>query len=172
MNAAYATLISTMRALAAYFHEGVQEALGLANQLSRFHQGREVSASRLINNPHLSAAVRAVMSAPQEDEAAIGVNRLLHQGAAAPVLAREPNGTWALHLHSLEADEEARHVAKVGSGLAVLIDDGRWAEIKECAAERCEDVFRDASKNQSRRYCSRSCANRVNAQRFRERSLG
>lgn len=38
-----------------------------------------------------------------------------------------------------------------------------------CHAESCGDVLVDLSKNRSRRYCSNSCANRVNVAAFRAR---
>lgn len=38
-----------------------------------------------------------------------------------------------------------------------------------CASEPCRDVFVDASRNRTRRFCSDRCANRYNVAAFRER---
>jgi predicted RNA-binding Zn ribbon-like protein len=38
-----------------------------------------------------------------------------------------------------------------------------------CADESCGDVFVDASRNRSRRYCSDTCANRLNVAAHRRR---
>ena len=40
-----------------------------------------------------------------------------------------------------------------------------------CAAERCDVVFVDTSKNGSRRFCSTGCQNRVKTAAYRSRSL-
>jgi predicted RNA-binding Zn ribbon-like protein len=41
--------------------------------------------------------------------------------------------------------------------------------IRLCGAEPCREVFIDTTRNATRRYCSRRCANRVSAAHFRAR---
>jgi predicted RNA-binding Zn ribbon-like protein len=41
-----------------------------------------------------------------------------------------------------------------------------------CDAGDCNDVLVDLSKNHSRRYCSTTCANRMNVAAFRARNAG
>jgi predicted RNA-binding Zn ribbon-like protein len=38
-----------------------------------------------------------------------------------------------------------------------------------CAAQNCDSVHVDLSKNRSRRFCSTTCANRVNVAAYRSR---
>jgi predicted RNA-binding Zn ribbon-like protein len=41
--------------------------------------------------------------------------------------------------------------------------------LRVCAADHCEDVHVDLSKNRSRRFCSVACANRTNVAAYRVR---
>jgi predicted RNA-binding Zn ribbon-like protein len=44
-----------------------------------------------------------------------------------------------------------------------------FERMRACAADPCQDVFIDTSRNNSRRFCSERCANRYNISVFRER---
>ncbi len=45
--------------------------------------------------------------------------------------------------------------------------------MKECAADNCNWLFYDASRNRSRRWCDmRDCGNRAKVRRFRKRASG
>ncbi|HEY5400209.1 MAG TPA: CGNR zinc finger domain-containing protein [Trebonia sp.] len=46
---------------------------------------------------------------------------------------------------------------------------GEFGRLRVCAADDCEDVLVDLSKNRSRRFCSLTCANRVNVAAYRSR---
>jgi predicted RNA-binding Zn ribbon-like protein len=52
---------------------------------------------------------------------------------------------------------------------ADLIRFGELARLRYCAAPDCDDVMIDLSKNRSRRFCSLTCANRVNVAAYRSR---
>ena len=41
-----------------------------------------------------------------------------------------------------------------------------------CAAERCDRVYVDLSRNGAKRFCSTACQNRAKAAAFRVRSRG
>jgi predicted RNA-binding Zn ribbon-like protein len=53
-----------------------------------------------------------------------------------------------------------------------VIRAGEFARLQTCAAEDCDDVLIDLSKNRSRRFCSTSCSNRTNVAAFRARQRG
>jgi predicted RNA-binding Zn ribbon-like protein len=53
--------------------------------------------------------------------------------------------------------------------LTDLVTDVGPERIRECEAAPCIEVFVDSSRNGRRVYCSRRCANRVNASRHRQR---
>jgi predicted RNA-binding Zn ribbon-like protein len=54
-------------------------------------------------------------------------------------------------------------------GLITLVQHHGLDRLRFCAADPCEDVFVDTSRNKSRRFCSDRCANRYNVAAFRDR---
>ena len=50
---------------------------------------------------------------------------------------------------------------------ADVIRAGELARLRLCAADDCDDVLVDLSKNRSRRFCGLTCANRVNVAAYR-----
>ena len=61
-----------------------------------------------------------------------------------------------------------RLVAAVHEAMAT----GAWTRFKACGRHSCRWAFYDASRNQSRTWCSMAtCGNRTKAQRFRSRSV-
>ncbi|WP_432537874.1 CGNR zinc finger domain-containing protein [Kineococcus arenarius] len=164
-------MVSIMRALTAYLDEGVTLALAAANTLSAHRQGALLKRDDFADEMSaLGRRVAEVLHAPDAGKASELLNVLLAEAAAAPVLARDDAGRWRLHLHSAHADQPSRQMVKATAGLAALVDDDEWDAIKQCAAERCDDFFYDHSRNRSRRFCSRTCANRVNARLHRDRT--
>lgn len=168
-----------MAALNDYTKEGLVLAVALANVGSRNRRGDTASPAQAlahvpvrIGEPALQLAaqqLRQILAEGTPEQAAPLINRLLRHQRARPELALNPAGRWRLHLHPAGASPEALDLVKAASGLAALIDEGRWATIKQCSADRCEDFFLDQSRNATRRYCSRTCANRINAQLHRQR---
>jgi predicted RNA-binding Zn ribbon-like protein len=160
-----------MNMLTAYFDQGARTAVELANARSRFRRGVAVDPDPTTpaTLQSLQTALRAILNADSPAAAAAGINALLHAAAAAPVLEADAEGRWRLHLHSPHADALSRCTVKTATGLAALLDDDAWDAVKPCAAERCDDFFLDRSRNGSAKYCSRTCANRVNARLHRRR---
>jgi predicted RNA-binding Zn ribbon-like protein len=170
-----------MTVFEAYFEEGLALALELANLSSAFRRGTPAqhdapvaAATTRITDPDalhdLAARVRAIVTSPGPAEAAGLINGVLAEHRAACELALTA-GRWRLHLHPADSSGAARDAVKAASGLAVLIDGDGWTTLRVCAASRCDDIFRDQSRNSTRRYCSRTCANRMNAEHARARRL-
>ena len=186
-SASFAAMVLTvaydpaMTMFDAYFEEGLSLAVDLANLSSAFRRGAPAThdapvAARTtrITDPEalhdLSGRVRAIVASPGPAEAAALINGVLAEHAAAPELALTA-GRWRLHLHPTDSSVASRDAVKAASGLAVLLDADGWTTLRVCAASRCDDVFRDQSRNSTRRYCSRTCANRMNAEHARARRL-
>ena len=58
------------------------------------------------------------------------------------------------------------------SGPMAFVDVVRAGELdrlKRCAAEDCDDVVVDLSRNHSRRFCESGCGNRENVRAYRNR---
>ena len=49
------------------------------------------------------------------------------------------------------------------------VSDEELSRLRVCAADDCDDVLVDLSRNRSRRYCDGGCGNRVNVQAYRAR---
>jgi predicted RNA-binding Zn ribbon-like protein len=57
--------------------------------------------------------------------------------------------------------------AHAARGLAEVAIDGGAERLHHCAADDCLRVLADVSRNGARRYCSRTCATRMNVRRHR-----
>ncbi len=116
-------------------------------------------------------AVFASLAAGDSDGTAHLVNSLLRECRAAPQLATHDGEPWHLHFHS--QDREVGRVEARGAtcavALATVIGSGWSSRLGTCAAERCDLVFVDTSRNGSRRFCSLRCLNRDKVARFRSR---
>ena len=120
-------------------------------------------------------AVRALRPRLRElwelDEAGVvdRVNRMLHEAGALPQLVTHDD--WGYHLHATTPQVPLADRMAVEAAMA-FVDVVRQQELdrlSDCGADDCDDVLVDLSKNRSRRYCSTSCANRINVAAFRAR---
>jgi predicted RNA-binding Zn ribbon-like protein len=105
-----------------------------------------------------------------EDEAAGLVNALLRDANALPQLVTHDGWGYHVHATSPEAPLADRMAVDAAMAIADLIRSGELARLRVCAADDCHDVLVDLSKNRSRRFCSVTCANRVNVAAYRSRS--
>jgi predicted RNA-binding Zn ribbon-like protein len=104
-----------------------------------------------------------------EDEAVAWVNAELRQASALPQLVKHDD--WDYHLHATPSDAPlaARMAVEAAMAFADVIRSGQLDRLRACAADDCDDVLIDLSKNRSRRFCSLTCANRVNVAAYRHR---
>lgn len=104
-----------------------------------------------------------------EDEAVRLVNTLLRDANALPQLVRHDG--WEYHIHATTPDAPLadRMAVDVAMAFADLVRFGELARLRYCAAADCDNVMVDLSKNRSRRFCSLTCANRVNVANYRSR---
>lgn len=104
-----------------------------------------------------------------EDDAARLVNDLLREAGALPQLVK--HDAWDYHLHATapEAPLADRMAVEAAMALTDVIRQKELTRLQTCAADACQDVLVDLSKNRSRRFCSTSCANRTNVAAYRAR---
>lgn len=97
------------------------------------------------------------------------VNELLREGHALPQLVRHDG--WSYHLHATDpgAPLAERMAVEAAMALVDVVRAGELSRLRVCAADDCDDVMVDLSKNRSRRFCDTTCANRVNVAAFRAR---
>jgi len=104
-----------------------------------------------------------------EDDAAALVNALLREASALPQLVR--HDSWDYHLHATSPDAPLADRMAVEAAMAFtdVIRSRQLDRLRLCAADHCDNVHVDLSKNRSRRFCSTSCANRTNVAAYRTR---
>jgi len=104
-----------------------------------------------------------------KDEAAGWVNAELRRACALPQLVKHDGWDYHLHATAPEAPLADRMAVEAAMALADVIRSGELERLRTCAADTCDDVLVDLSKNRSRRFCSLTCANRVNVAAYRHR---
>ena len=104
-----------------------------------------------------------------EDDAAEHVNALLREAGALPQLVKHDG--WDYHLHAARpgAPLADRMAVEAAMAFSDVIRAGQLARLRRCAADGCDNVHVDLSRNSSRRFCSAACANRTNVAAYRLR---
>lgn len=127
-----------------------------------------VDAAALHDVLALRASLRATWGAG-EDEVVAAVNALLVGGGALPRLVRHGGFGW--HVHA--TPDDARPAVRLGVEVAMALVDVVRADgldrLGTCERGGCDDVLVDLSRNRSRRYCDKSCADRAHAAAYRSR---
>jgi len=106
------------------------------------------------------------------DEAVAIVNQLLAEAGALPQLVRHDGWSWHLHATPPEAPLATRMAVEAAMAMVDVIRAGELDRLRTCAAEDCEDVVVDLSRNRSKRYCDGTCGNRANVAAYRARRAG
>jgi predicted RNA-binding Zn ribbon-like protein len=104
-----------------------------------------------------------------KDEAAELVNALLRETKALPQLVKHDHWDYHLHATSSDAPLADRIAVEVALAFGDVIRSNQLDRLRQCAAEDCANVHVDLSRNQSRRFCSTSCANRTHVAAYRSR---
>jgi hypothetical protein len=123
----------------------------------------------------LATEVRGVFAATEAgdvDTAATRVNALLLATGARPQLDHTPGQGWNLHFHAPDDTLARGWSAGIAAGLALALGSDLAGRLGVCAAEACDRVYVDTSKNGRRRFCSTRCQNRVKAAAHRDRQAG
>jgi predicted RNA-binding Zn ribbon-like protein len=161
-----AALVNTARG-------GAEELPDLA-ALDAFVEPWRWSGSRTHDQAELDA-VRALrprftpLWSMSADEAVVLVNELLREASALPQLVKHDEWEYHIHATSPDAPLADRMAVDMAMAMADVIRTGELARLRYCAADDCDDVLVDLSKNRSRRFCSLTCANRVNVAAYRSR---
>jgi predicted RNA-binding Zn ribbon-like protein len=98
------------------------------------------------------------------------VNEMLARGQAVPSLARHGDVDW--HLHGTASDAPLWTVILVETAMAMadVVRGNEYDRLEHCAADDCDAVLVDLSRNRSRRFCDvNGCANRAHVAAYRAR---
>ena len=107
-----------------------------------------------------------------KDAAVEIVNELLREYRALPQLRKHDE--WDYHIHATSPDQPLADRMAVEAAMAIVdvIRGGELERLRICAADDCDDVLVDLSKNRSRRFCDSGCGNRTNVAAYRARRAG
>jgi predicted RNA-binding Zn ribbon-like protein len=165
LNAA-AALVNTGR--------GSTDQLPDAAALDRFVAAWRWTGGRTHDQAELDAVRRlrprlAQLWGASTDDAAGLVNTLLREAHALPQLVKHDN--WDYHLHATPPDAPLadRMAVEAAMAFADIIRTQQLERLRVCAADDCNSVHVDLSKNRSRRFCGTLCANRTNVAAYRTR---
>lgn len=159
-------------ALAANLVNDVDDADGLREMLTQHHISAigELTDDVVAEITSLRPRLRRIFEATDPTEAAEEINALLREAGALPQITDHDGEGWHLHYTPVEAPLALRLAAEAAMGLAIVMRDDGLDRLKSCAADDCDDVFLDTSRNRSRRYCDPdTCGNRANVAAYRAR---
>ncbi len=103
------------------------------------------------------------------DAMAVEVNKMFTRIWLQPRLERHDEFDWHLHATSPDAPLADRMRIETALALVDVIRVGETERLRLCAADDCEGLLIDLSRNRSKRFCSVRCGNRTNMVAYRER---
>lgn len=152
-----------------------EEKLATVADLDEFLRAEGFTGSRTRDAAEL-ASVHALRSdlaglwTADEDAAVAGVNRMLREAHALPQLLKHDQWDWHLHATTREAPLADRMGTEAAMALVDVIRSKEMDRMLVCAADDCNAVVLDLSRNRSKRYCDTgNCANRAHVAAYRAR---
>ncbi len=151
---------------------GLEQVIAFArrHRVENLHAARAGDVPRLHELRARLDSVAAACEAGDEAAAIRDLNTLLAETGAVPQIVSHDGRPPHIHVTRATAPLADRIAAHGAMGLAELLVAGAGGRVRTCASPRCEAVFIDLSRNQSRRFCdSRTCGNRVHVAAYRSR---
>lgn len=130
---------------------------------------RDGSEAELAGVRSLRGRLRAVWLAADEKSVVTEVNALLRNGRALPQLVEHGDYGWHIHATDSDADLARRMQVEAAMAFVDVIRADELSRLRVCAADDCDNVLVDLSRNRSRRYCEGGCGNRLAAAAYRSR---
>lgn len=153
-----------------------QELLADAGAIEEFARRHDFSApiSATSADVELTHAVRedfeTVFDSDAIEDVVAAVNSTLLRCNALPQLVRHDGWDWHLHGTAQTAPLPDRFAIDIAFALIDLIREHELSRLQVCAAEDCNAVFVDFSRNRSKRFCDTgNCANRTHVAAYRKR---
>jgi predicted RNA-binding Zn ribbon-like protein len=152
------------------------ERLADAEALRRFlgEQGIDAHATRhdLQRCRALRGRLIHVLTAPNAAGLVARLNAIIAEVITGAEVVARADRAWTLALRPRPQRRLDERLAAIAVGeLVDLVSTVGPERIRTCNAAPCREIFVDTSRNGRRRYCSRRCANRLNATRHRRRRL-
>ena len=112
--------------------------------------------------------LRALFVADRDDAVTL-VNAILAEQGAVPQLTRHGDTDWHIHATTDDRPIHERILVETAMAMIDVIRADETSRFGRCAAEDCDGVVIDLSRNRSRKYCSTACTNREAAAAYRAR---
>jgi len=151
------------------------EELATTADLDRFLAAEGFTGSRTGNAAELASVHRLRKELAEfwlaDESTAVGtLNLLLRDARALPQLVKHDEWDWHLHATTPEAPLADRMSTEAAMALVDVIRSKEMDRLLVCAAEDCDAVVLDLSRNRSKRYCDTgNCANRAHVAAYRAR---
>lgn len=97
------------------------------------------------------------------------VNELLSEANALPQLVRHDGWDYHLHATPSHAPLATRMAVEAAMAFVDVVRAKELSRLRFCAADDCDNVVVDLSKNRSKRFCEAGCGNRVAVAAYRAR---
>ena len=153
-----------------------EEQLATAQDLDRFLAGRglhrltDPGRGRTGQRASPPRRARRALAGGRGSAAVETVNRLLREARALPQLVKHDQWDWHLHATTPDAPLADRMSTEAAMALVDVIRSKEMDRMLVCAAEDCDAVVLDLSRNRSKRYCDTgNCANRAHVAAYRAR---
>jgi predicted RNA-binding Zn ribbon-like protein len=169
---ATAALVNTLPELS----DSGEDELRTMSSLDDFVRANRYSGSRTHTRDELDgvrairATLRELWTTTSDEQLVTLVNGMLTKAHALPQLVR--HGQWGWHLHATSDDSPLadRMLVEAAMAWVDVIRNDELERMQVCAADDCEAVFVDFSRNRSKRYCDvGNCGNRANVAAYRAR---
>jgi predicted RNA-binding Zn ribbon-like protein len=171
--AAATTLVNTLPGAS----DSGDDELTTPEQLSAWFENEGFTGNRLGTEEELESLralrhrLRDLWSATSDAEAAELVNAMLAEGGALPRLVDHDGVGLHIHANRPDAPLADRVMVEVAMAWVDVLRQGERARMKRCAADDCEAILVDLSRNRSKRFCDvGNCGNRMNVRAFRARN--
>ncbi|WP_284977007.1 CGNR zinc finger domain-containing protein [Arthrobacter sp. efr-133-TYG-104] len=151
------------------------DSLTTVEDLEAFLDAEQFTGSRIKSTAELRSVRRlrselAALWSGDPDTAAKSVNKLLADARALPQLVKHDHWDWHLHATTPEAPLADRMGTEAAMAIIDVIRSGEMARMRVCAADDCDAVVLDLSRNRSKLYCDTgNCANRAHVAAYRAR---
>lgn len=152
-------------------HDALESGDDLANLLAahRWVVDRPVSSADLRRLKALRPRLRLVFGNDDVGKSVEHLNALLREFNAQPQLTNH-DGDWHWHYAPGQATLTERVATSCVFTLLTVIADDDVTRLRVCAAGGCANVFIDASRPGSRRFCDpKSCGNKTHVYAYRDR---
>lgn len=106
------------------------------------------------------------------DTAVTLINAILAEQQAVPQLVRHDHLDWHIHAISENRPMHDRILVETAMAMVDLVRTDEMSRLQVCAAQDCNGIVLDLSRNRSRRYCSMTCGNREAQAAYRARRSG